>query len=259
MLWAFKLRRRGGRAAAGASGSAPEVDTGGVRHPAHQAVQRVHLADQCPFRDPAYARIAAHLADASAGRGRDEQGACAAAAGRGSGLAAGVPSAHHHHIVRVYMCPTAQRSAEEGGEVVQGAPLPPPIHADRYAGASSADGSDGRWGAGSARASGFMGDREWGPVHEIHRRQRKGARSECLGPMALGTHKASSFTSASANPIADFAGSTPSPATTVTAADRWRAMQSWRGPSARSAWPAAAPFRGAAAAGASPAPRPSGS
>ena len=69
-----------------------ELDAGGIRHPPHQAVQRIDLAHQVALAEPADGRIARHLADG--GEAVRHQRRARAHAGRGRrSLAAGMAAA----------------------------------------------------------------------------------------------------------------------------------------------------------------------
>ncbi len=70
----------------------PELDAAAVGDPAHQAVERVDLADQMALAEPADGRIARHRADGRelVGHQRSRR---AHARGRGRGLTAGVAAA----------------------------------------------------------------------------------------------------------------------------------------------------------------------
>ncbi len=69
-----------------------ELDAGGIRHPPHQAIQRIDLAHQMALAEPADGRIAGHLADG--GEPVRHQRRARAHAGRGSrSLAAGMAAA----------------------------------------------------------------------------------------------------------------------------------------------------------------------
>ena len=90
----------GARAAHGRTLAAieePELDAGGVGDAAHEAVERVDLAHQVPFAEPADRGIAGHGAD---GRKplRDQRRARAHARGRGRGLTAGMAAPNDNHI-----------------------------------------------------------------------------------------------------------------------------------------------------------------
>ena len=75
-----------------------ELDAGLVGDPAHQAVERVDLADQMALAEPADRRIARHLADGRRLVG-DERRARAHARGGRRRLAAGVAAADNDDIV----------------------------------------------------------------------------------------------------------------------------------------------------------------
>ena len=91
----------GARAANGGALAAveqAELDAGGVRHPAHQAVERIDLADEMALAQAADRRIAGHRADL-VGAQRHKRGARARAGGSTCCLAAGMAAADHHDIV----------------------------------------------------------------------------------------------------------------------------------------------------------------
>ena len=74
-----------------------ELDAGGVRHPPHQAIQRIDLAHQMPLAEPADRRIAGHLADRGEPVGHQRR--ARAHAGRGSrSLAAGMAAADNNDV-----------------------------------------------------------------------------------------------------------------------------------------------------------------
>ena len=74
-----------------------ELDAGGIRHPPHQAVQRIDLAHQMALAEPADGRIAGHLADG--GKAVRHQRRARAHAGRGSrSLAAGMAAADNDDV-----------------------------------------------------------------------------------------------------------------------------------------------------------------
>ena len=77
-----------------------ELDAGGVGHPAHQAVERVDLADQMALAKPANGRIAGHFADRGEAMGNQRR-ARAMRRRSGSSLAAGMAAADHDHVVGV--------------------------------------------------------------------------------------------------------------------------------------------------------------
>ena len=74
-----------------------ELDAGGVRHPPHQAVQRIDLAHQVALAEPADGRVARHLADGGEAV-RDQRRARAHARGGRRRLAAGMAAAHHDDV-----------------------------------------------------------------------------------------------------------------------------------------------------------------
>ena len=80
-----------------------ELDAGGVGDLAHQAVQRVDLADEMALAEPANGRIAGHLADRGKAVG-DQRRARAHARRGGSSLAAGMAAADDDHVVRRWNC-----------------------------------------------------------------------------------------------------------------------------------------------------------
>ena len=75
-----------------------ELDTAPVDGPAHDAVQRIDLADQMALAQSADRRIARHLAD-RLDPGREQKGARAHPRGCCRGLTAGMATAHHDHVV----------------------------------------------------------------------------------------------------------------------------------------------------------------
>ena len=90
----------GARAAHGRTLAAieePELDAGGVGDAAHEAVERVDLAHQVPFAEPADRGIAGHGADGRKPLG-DQRRTRAHARGRGRGLTAGMAAANDNHI-----------------------------------------------------------------------------------------------------------------------------------------------------------------
>ena len=76
----------------------PELDAGGVGHPAHDAVERVDLADQVALAQAADGRVAAHLADGLELVGQ-QQRARAQTRRRSRGFAAGVAAADDDDVV----------------------------------------------------------------------------------------------------------------------------------------------------------------
>ena len=95
---AVGLRARAAHRRALAAVEHAELDAAGVRHPAHEAVERVDLAHEMALSEPADRRIARHGAD---GRGplRDHGGARAHPRGGRSGFAAGMAAADNDHVV----------------------------------------------------------------------------------------------------------------------------------------------------------------
>ena len=69
-----------------------ELDAGGIGDPAHQAVQRIDLADQMALAEPADRRIAGHRADGREAM-RHQRGPGAHARGSRRGFAAGMAAA----------------------------------------------------------------------------------------------------------------------------------------------------------------------
>ena len=74
-----------------------ELDAALVGHPAHQAVERIDLADQMALAEPADRRIARHRADGREAVGQ-QRGVRAHARSRGRGLAAGVAATDHDDV-----------------------------------------------------------------------------------------------------------------------------------------------------------------
>ena len=74
-----------------------ELNAGGVGDAAHEAVERVDLAHQVPFAEPANRGIAGHGADGGKPL-RDQRRSRAHARGRGRGLAAGMAATNDNHI-----------------------------------------------------------------------------------------------------------------------------------------------------------------
>ena len=70
----------------------PKLDAAGVRHPAHQAIERIDLADQMALAEPADRGIAGHGADGRKPVG-DQRRPGAHPRGRAGGLAAGMAAA----------------------------------------------------------------------------------------------------------------------------------------------------------------------
>ena len=79
----------------------PELDAALVGDPAHQAVQRIDLADQMALAEPADRRIAGHRADGRKPVG-DQRGLRAHARSRSRGLTAGVAAADHDDVERIH-------------------------------------------------------------------------------------------------------------------------------------------------------------
>ena len=75
-----------------------ELNAGGIRHPPHQPVHGVDLADEMAFAKPADRRVAGHDADRVEAQ-RDQRGPGAGARGSAGRLAAGMAAAHHNHII----------------------------------------------------------------------------------------------------------------------------------------------------------------
>ena len=74
-----------------------ELNPPGIRHPAHQAVERIDLPDQMALAEPADCRVAGHSADGRKAV-RDQGGLGAHACGCGRGLTAGVPTTYDDDI-----------------------------------------------------------------------------------------------------------------------------------------------------------------
>ena len=74
-----------------------ELDSGGVRHPAHEAVQRVNLPNEMSFTQAADSRIAGHFPDGFDSVG-EKQGPGAEPRRRRRRLAAGVAAPDHDHV-----------------------------------------------------------------------------------------------------------------------------------------------------------------
>jgi hypothetical protein len=74
-----------------------ELDTGLVRNPAHQAVERIDLANQMTLAEPTNGRIARHFADGGRLVG-DERGLGAHACSSSSSLATRVAAADNNDI-----------------------------------------------------------------------------------------------------------------------------------------------------------------
>ncbi len=75
-----------------------ELDAGDIGHAAHDAIQRIDLADQMPLAHPANRRIAGHLADGFELVGQ-KQRACTHARGRRRRLAARMPPSDDNDVV----------------------------------------------------------------------------------------------------------------------------------------------------------------
>ena len=75
----------------------PELDAALVGDAAHQAVERIDLADQMAFAEPADGRIAGHGADGGELM-RDQRGSRAHAGRRGRGFTAGMAAADHDDV-----------------------------------------------------------------------------------------------------------------------------------------------------------------
>ena len=75
-----------------------ELDAGRVGDPAHQAVERIDLADQMALAEPADGRIARHFADRREGV-RDQRRARADARRGGGRLGAGMPAANDDDVI----------------------------------------------------------------------------------------------------------------------------------------------------------------
>ena len=74
------------------------MDARRVGDPAHQAVERVDLADQVTLAEPPDSRIARHLADGCEGM-RDERRPGAHTCRGGRRLGSSVPAADDNHVV----------------------------------------------------------------------------------------------------------------------------------------------------------------
>ena len=74
-----------------------ELDAGRVRHAPHEPVQRIDLAHEMPFPEPADGRVARHGADRPE-TVRDEGRRSAEPRRGGSRLAARMAPAHHDHV-----------------------------------------------------------------------------------------------------------------------------------------------------------------
>jgi hypothetical protein len=75
----------------------PELDAGGVRHPAHDAVESVDLADEVALPEPANGRVATHLADGLELVGQQQRARAQTRSGR-SRLAASVAAANDDDV-----------------------------------------------------------------------------------------------------------------------------------------------------------------
>ncbi len=75
-----------------------EMDTGGIRDPAHQPVQRIDLPHKMAFADSADRRVARHLADRRQRMGQ-QKGLRPGSGGGGGGFASRMPAADNDHIV----------------------------------------------------------------------------------------------------------------------------------------------------------------
>ena len=74
-----------------------ELDAALVDHPAHQPVERIDLADQVAFAEPADRRVARHRTDSIEAMGHQRRARAHARGGR-RGLAAGVPAPNHDDV-----------------------------------------------------------------------------------------------------------------------------------------------------------------
>src|SRR5262249_53250217 len=74
-----------------------KLDAARIRHPAHQAVQRVDLTHQVAFAEPADRRIAGHGADGGEPV-RNQRGLGAHPGSSSRGFAAGMPAADYDHV-----------------------------------------------------------------------------------------------------------------------------------------------------------------
>ena len=95
---AIRLRARSLYGGAFSTVENPELDSGPVDRPAHDAVERVDLANQMPLAEAADRRVARHFANGGPFV-RHKQNARANARGGGGGLATCVPSADNDHFV----------------------------------------------------------------------------------------------------------------------------------------------------------------
>ena len=98
---AIRLRAGAAHRRALAAVQDAELDAGPIDGAAHEAVQRVDLADQVPLGQAADRRVAGHGADRVAPMGQ-EQRPCAEACGGGRGLAAGMPSSHNNDVEPIH-------------------------------------------------------------------------------------------------------------------------------------------------------------
>ena len=94
----------------------PELDAGGVGHAAHDAVERIDLADEVALPEAANGRVAAHLAD-GLDLVRQQQRTRAQTCGSRCGLAASVAAAddddvegvRRAHVLGVHIGRAARR------------------------------------------------------------------------------------------------------------------------------------------------------
>jgi hypothetical protein len=75
----------------------PELNSTSIRHPTHQAVKRVDLADEVTLPEPADGGIARHCPDGLEAMGHKGH-VSPHASGPSCSLAAGVPAPHHNDI-----------------------------------------------------------------------------------------------------------------------------------------------------------------
>ncbi len=75
-----------------------ELNAGRIRHPAHQTIHGVDLADQMALAEAADRRIARHHADRIEAQ-RHQRGFGAGARGSTGRLATSMAAAHHNHII----------------------------------------------------------------------------------------------------------------------------------------------------------------
>ena len=94
----IRLRAGGANRRALARIQGAELDAGFVGGERHGTAQRVDLLDQMALPDPADGRITAHLSERFHVV-RQQNRTAAHARGRQGGLCAGMPTAHHQHIV----------------------------------------------------------------------------------------------------------------------------------------------------------------